>query len=182
SRRLARPAPRITGHDAGAAPASPYRWRLHRPGTGRDSEDPENDAEFSCVPPAQNVEDPRPGALSLVKALQIIFLVGRMDAVIVAGKADQQTIHVQQFLEITDDRNRAAHADTHGRTFPFLRQGLHGEPDPWRIGIELDCARGAVFGKGNRAIGREALPDEFPEGGADAMRILAVHQAEGNLR
>src|SRR5689334_6210907 len=61
--------------------------------------------------------DPAPDAL--VEALEIVFLVGRVDGVVVERKADHQAVHPEHLLEIADDRDRAARAEQHWSFSPF---------------------------------------------------------------
>ena len=60
--------------------------------------------------------------MPVVEARQVVFLVGRVDAVVEEGEADQQRIHAEEALEVADDRDRAAGAASDGRLAPFLRQ------------------------------------------------------------
>ena len=52
-------------------------------------------------------ENSRPGADALVEALQVVFLVRRMDVVVVEAEADQHGVEAERALEIGHDRDRA---------------------------------------------------------------------------
>src|SRR5712672_2666951 len=51
---------------------------------------------------------PRPRTNALVKTLQVIFFVRRMDVVVVEPKTHQHRIETERALEIRDDRDRGA--------------------------------------------------------------------------
>jgi hypothetical protein len=56
----------------------------------------------------QRAENPRPRTNALVKTLQVVFFVRRMDVVVVETKADQHGVETERALEIRDDRDRGA--------------------------------------------------------------------------
>src|SRR6516225_11591400 len=70
----------------------------------------------------QRGKDARPGADALVKALQIVLLVRRMDVVVVEPEADQQRVDPEALLEVGDDRDRCAGADQERLPAPLIRQ------------------------------------------------------------
>src|SRR5262245_30159598 len=72
----------------------------------------------------QRREHPRPRADAAMEGGELVFLVGRMDAVVVETEADHQRIHSEEALEGTDDGDRAAGADDRGVLMPFGRKGL----------------------------------------------------------
>src|SRR5438270_8770735 len=64
-------------------------------------------------------ENARPAARAFMKRGELVFLVRRMDAVVVEPEADHQRIHFQIVLKDADDRDRAAGADQHRLFAPF---------------------------------------------------------------
>src|SRR5712691_5764960 len=59
----------------------------------------------------QRRQNPCPAARALVEAGEVVFFVGRMDAVVVETEPDQQGIHAEQALEVGADRDRGAGPD-----------------------------------------------------------------------
>src|SRR5918993_1426659 len=57
---------------------------------------------------ANRVEDAGPAPRPLVEALEVVFLVRRMDAVVVEAEADEKRVEAERALEVADDGDRAA--------------------------------------------------------------------------
>ena len=113
---------------------------------------------------------------------QLVFLVGRVDAVVVEAEADKQRFHAEIGLEITDDGNGAAAARGYRRLRPFIRQRVLGLGQERRVIGELDRRRTAMGMELDRTVPRNPLPDEFLERRADLLGILLVDKAEGDFR
>src|SRR3954470_5323760 len=67
-------------------------------------------------------DHPRPGSDAAMVTGQIVFLVRRMDAVVVEAEADHDAVHSENALELRYDRNRASHGNQHRLLVPFLRE------------------------------------------------------------
>src|SRR5436853_6745024 len=78
----------------------------------------------------QRGEDARPAARTFVERGELVFLVRRMDAVVVEAEADHQRIHFEIALENADDRDRAAGADEHRLFAPFYLPRATRAPEP----------------------------------------------------
>src|SRR5258708_28181266 len=65
---------------------------------------------------------PGPAPRALVEAREIVFLVRRMDAVVIEAEADQQRVDAEEPLEIGNDPDRAAGPDQQRLGAPFPRQ------------------------------------------------------------
>src|SRR6476619_2217682 len=65
-------------------------------------------------------QNPRPRADAFVKAFEVVFLVRRMDVIVVEAKADQHGVEAERALEIGDDRDRGAGADQERFLAPLL--------------------------------------------------------------
>src|ERR1700734_1930360 len=85
-------------------------------------------AEATPCSGADGGQDARPGARPLMERRPVVFLVGRVNAVVVERKANQQAVQIEFALERADDRNRPAAADQRRRLFPFDLQGATGDP------------------------------------------------------
>src|SRR5690348_12364081 len=67
-------------------------------------------------------QDARPGADALVEALEVVFLVRRMDVVVVEAEADHQRVDTERPLEVGDHGDRGAGAEQHGLPAPLVRE------------------------------------------------------------
>jgi hypothetical protein len=74
-------------------------------------QEPTNSQVVSLSPSRrQRRQDAGPGAGAFVERNALVFLVGRMNLVVVAGEPDQQAVHAELALERADDRDRPAAA------------------------------------------------------------------------
>src|SRR6516165_5150573 len=89
-------------------------------------------------------EDARPGADALVKALQIVLLVRRMDVVVVEPEADQQRVDPEALLEVGDDRDRCAGADQERLLAPLIRQRALCGSERLHVPVERNRRRAGV--------------------------------------
>src|ERR1700735_5536584 len=76
-------------------------------------------AEATLRSRANGRQDARPGPRPLVERRPVVFLVGRVDAVVVEREADEQAVQIEFALERADDRDRPAAANQRRRLFPF---------------------------------------------------------------
>src|SRR5690242_17931288 len=83
---------------------------------------------------AELVENAHPAPRSLGEASQVVLLVGRVDAVIVKGKTDEEHVHAEPRAKRLDDGDRGAAADHHWGLTPFGVKRARG-------GLERGCAR-----------------------------------------
>src|ERR1700727_2256076 len=80
---------------------------------------PELRAEATPGSRADGRQDARPGARPLMERRPVVFLVGRVDAVVVEREADEQAVQIEFALERADDRDRTATADQRRWLLPF---------------------------------------------------------------
>ena len=84
---------------------------------------------------------------------QLVFLVGRVHAVVVEAEADHQRVHLQVALEGADDGDRAARARHHGLLAPFgVERAARARQRLGREG-ELQGRAAAVRRERGRAVG-----------------------------
>src|SRR5947209_4864925 len=126
-------------------------------------------------------EDARPAAGALVEGFEVVFLVGRVHAVVVEREADEQRVHAEHFPELADDRDRPARADRHRLLAPFRRECRAGLAQHRIVIGELDRRRDGVIEELDGAIDRQALAHERAERARDLFRILLAHQTERYL-
>src|SRR5262245_24509499 len=108
-------------------------------------------------------KDAGPAADAFVKRGQIVFLVRRMDAVVVEPEADQQRIHAEHALELGDDGNRGAGTDEGGVPAPFLAERTPCGTERRHAPIERDRWSGRMADELSPAVGRQARADESAE-------------------
>src|SRR5437763_961153 len=77
-------------------------------------------------------ENTRPAARAFMERGELVFLVRRMDAVVLEPEADHQRIHLEVALKDADDRDRAAGADQHRLFVPFRMQCATRAPERLR--------------------------------------------------
>src|SRR5216684_6658756 len=109
-------------------------------------------------------ENPRPGADALVVALEVVFLVRRMDVVVVEPEADQERVEPKRLPEIGDDRDRRARADQKRLLAPFLRQRLLGGGERFHVPVERDRGRGGMVAELGLAVFRNPRAHVIAEG------------------
>src|SRR5204863_2630246 len=117
-------------------------------------------------------EDARPAARPFVERGELVFLVRRMDAVVVEAETDHQRIHSQIALENADDRDRAAGANEHRLVVPFRLP--RAARTTQRLGAERQGKRAACAMRDElrAAICGQTRADERTEIVADALGIL----------
>src|SRR4029078_7908005 len=103
----------------------------------------------------ERTQYPRPGADALVKTLEVVLLVRRMDVVVVETEADQQAVEAERFLEIRDDRDRGAGADQQRLLAPFLGQRAFGSRQRLHVPVERDGRPAGMLGEDGRAVARK---------------------------
>src|SRR5271165_4788282 len=91
----------------------------------------------------QRVQDARPGADAAVEALQLVFFVGAVNAVVGQPEPGQDDVHAKRLLELVRDRDRAAAADEHRRAPPLGGQRIAGAAEGRRLDREADGVAGA---------------------------------------
>src|ERR1700732_1116603 len=89
-------------------------------------------------------KNPRPGADALVKALEVVLLVRRMDVVVVETKAHQHGIEAERAFEIRDDRDRGTRSDQERLLAPLLGQRAFGGGERLHVPVQRDRGRGGV--------------------------------------
>ena len=126
-------------------------------------------------------EDPRPAPCSLFEAADVVFLVRGMDAIVVEPETDQQAVHAEGVAERRHDRDRCPATHKDGGLSPFLFKCFGGGLHRRIGGVEAD-GPGAMMAKPCRlAIGRQDLIDVIVKGLHHLVRVLAGHEAAGNL-
>src|SRR6185437_12057622 len=85
----------------------------------------------------QRAEDAGPRARALLEGAELVFLVGRMDAVVVEREADHQRVHAEVALERADDRDRRAAAHQHRLLAPLGAERLQRRRDVGAFEREL---------------------------------------------
>src|SRR5277367_7003426 len=112
----------------------------------------------------------------------LVFLVRRMDRVVVEAETDHQAVHAQFALERADDRNRAAGAYQNRRLAPF---GLErAARDAQRLAAHRERQRraSAMRDELGSHVGGQARLDEGAERLRDPLGILFADDPERNLR
>src|SRR6266481_2207722 len=127
-------------------------------------------------------QDPSPGADALVKTLEVVLLVRRMDVVVVETEADQYRIEPERALEIRHDRNRGAGADQERFLAPFVGQRALGSRQRLHVPVERNRRCVGVIGELGRAIPRQTRRHIVAKSLADLFGDLALDQPERNLR
>src|ERR1700731_2627687 len=126
----------------------------------------------------QRAQNPRPASGSFVKRGKLVFLVRRVDAIVLQAKTDHQCVHSKISFEGADDRDRAAATGKNRLLAPF---GLQRPARPrQRLGTErkLHRTRRAMREKFGAAIGGQPILDESPEDFGDPVRILRSGEPE----
>ena len=90
-------------------------------------------------------QDARPASRAFGEAAQIVFLVRRVDAVVIKREADQKRIHAKPRAEGFDNRDRGAAAHDHRRFAPFGFERARGGLEMRRAGVEADRRRPAFM-------------------------------------
>src|ERR1700738_4366724 len=112
----------------------------------------------------QRRKNPRPRTNALVKTLQVIFFVRRMDVVVVEPKTHQHGVETERALEIRDDRDRGAGTHQDGFLAPLLGQCALGGGERLHVPIECNGRRAGMVAKFGLAIFRQARGDGIAEG------------------
>src|SRR3954447_24336674 len=108
----------------------------------------------------QSRKDACPGARALVEALQIVFLVRRVDAVVVETEADEERVETERALEVTADRDRATHPDDDRILVPLVVQRGLRHRESRKIVRKRKRTRALVLDELHRAIGGDPLAHE----------------------
>ena len=126
-------------------------------------------------------QDSRPGTGSFVEALHVVFLVWRVDLVVVTTKADQHRIHVQHLFEESGNWDGTTAANIGRWTGPFIAERDAG----LFKGRVLDGhlrGSGPFFGAVlNREAFGQAAFQMGAEAGADFVRVLLSDETEGQF-
>ena len=80
--------------------------------------------------PLEFGNDPGPAPLALVVGFDVVFFVGAVEGIVLAGKADKQRLNFQHILEGGDDGDRAAIGLQHRRPAPFVLQARGSRAQP----------------------------------------------------
>src|SRR3984957_2161809 len=118
---------------------------------------------------ADGRQDARPGARPLMERRPVVFLVGRVDAVVVERKANQEAVQIEFALERADDRNRPAAADQRRRLFPFDLQGATGDPQRLVLDRQRNGGAALVADEFGLHVRRQARRYEGAEGFGDPL-------------
>src|SRR5690242_4634751 len=124
----------------------------------------------------------RPAPNALMEAREVVFLVGRVDPVVIEAEADQQRVHAEEPLEVGADRDRGARSDEQRVLAPLVAERTAGGAELRHAPVERKRRRERVIDELGTAVGRQARPHEGAERGADLLRILSADQAERDLR
>src|ERR1700736_2716492 len=119
-----------------------------------------------------------PAAGAFMERPQVVFFIRGVHAVIVERKADEDGVHPEHPLEVTDDWDGAALAYCHRLLPPLGGERLTGLGKRRIIERKLGRRRpgeGLELGLG---VGREPIAHEGMKGGAHLLRVLAAHQAK----
>src|SRR6478752_10855339 len=100
-------------------------------------------------------QNPCPGADALVKTLEVVLLVRRMDVVVVETEANEKAVEAERALEIRDDRDRGAGTDQERLLAPFLGQRALGGRQRLHVPVERDRRTTGVLGKDGLAVARK---------------------------
>src|SRR5580704_13070057 len=119
-----------------------------------------------------------PAAGALMKGGQIVFLVRGVHAVIVERKADEDGVHPEYPLEVTDDWDGAALAYCHRLLPPLGGERLTGLGKRRIIERKLGRRRPGEALELDLGVGRKPIAYEGMKGGAHLLRVLAAHQAK----
>ena len=111
----------------------------------------------------------------------LVFLVGRMNLVVVAGEADQQAVHSELALERTDDWNRPAAADQRRGLAPFGLERATGEAQRLVLGRQRNGGAAGVADELGLHVRRQPRCDEGPKRLRDALRVLLADEPKRNL-
>src|SRR5947207_10697198 len=104
-----------------------------------------------------------------------------MHPVVIEREADHDSVHAENALEITNDRNRPSLADRECFLAPFGGECSTGFSEHRAIEGKLRCWRAREALELNFAIGRKARAHEIVEGGANFLRVLPTDQAKRHL-
>src|SRR5689334_6487693 len=126
-------------------------------------------------------ENTRPATRSLGEACEVVLLVGRVDAVIVKGKTDEEHVHAEPRAKRFDDGDRGAAADHHRRLAPFGPKRTRGGLERGCARIEADGGRAAFAGEGGARIGRQTLLYEAMPMFDDLVRLLSGDEPKREL-
>src|SRR6516165_7605059 len=92
----------------------------------------------------QRAQNARPAPRSLFETLEIVFLVRRVDTVVVQGKTHEQRLYAELGAERFHDWNGTAAAHHHRRSSPFCLESFRRGRKGRRGSIESD-RRGPTF-------------------------------------
>src|SRR5258708_3218650 len=126
-------------------------------------------------------QNSRPRTDALVKALQVVFFVRRVDVVVVQSKTHQHGIEPKRALEIRNDRDRCAGAHQHGFLAPLLGQRALGGDQRLHVPVERDRGRAGMVAEFGPAIARQPRADVIAKGLSNLEGVLPFHQAERDL-
>src|ERR1700742_1400917 len=105
-----------------------------------------------------------------------------MHAVVIEREADEKRVHPEHVLEVGDDGDGAAGADSHRLLAPLLGQSRPRLVERWTVERELERRRQPEIAELDLAVRRQALAHEGAEAVADLLRILRANEAERHLR
>ena len=111
----------------------------------------------------QRAHHPRPAPGALVERGEVVFLVGRMDPVVIEAEADQERIDAERPLEIADDRDRAAASRASTAPCPIPAAAPAGPGSARKSKGSCRAGERHVLDEFDGAVGGQALAHEGVE-------------------